>query len=277
LAIAITPGGRFGLVTLQGTSASPGHQLREINLATRSVSSPVEVGLNPESLAISPDGTTAYVAAFSSAEVTPVDLTTWPPQAETPIPLPGTSPRAIAISPNGAKAYVLDTANSAVVPINLSTRTVGAPVSLKCQAQGDPGCTPSSIVISGNGRTAYVAAAGSADVVLLELPSLTVAGVLQTGSYPDAVALSGRSLYVGNGASNTMSIFSGLAAPRTVGGVTYPFGIAVGPGASQFTDPQVSLPPKLAATNPSQVGPTSTLPSEVSSYGSAPYYGNPAP
>ena len=80
LAIAVAPGDRFALVTLQGTAARPGHWVREINLATRAVSPPVDVGLNPESLAVTPDGTTAYVAAFSSAEVTPVDLTTWPPE-----------------------------------------------------------------------------------------------------------------------------------------------------------------------------------------------------
>ena len=103
LAVAVTPDDRFALVTLQGTAAHPGRWVREINLATRAVSPSVAVGLNPESLAIAPDGTTAYVAAFGSAEVTPVDLTTWPPKALTPIPLPGTSPRAIAIAPTAGR------------------------------------------------------------------------------------------------------------------------------------------------------------------------------
>ena len=96
LAIAVVPGNRFALVTLQGTADHPGHRVVEINLTTRAVSSPVNVGLNPESLAVTPDGTTAYVAAFGSAEVTPVDLTSWPPrvprQSHSPAPRRGPSP-----------------------------------------------------------------------------------------------------------------------------------------------------------------------------------------
>jgi DNA-binding beta-propeller fold protein YncE len=229
LAIAVRPGDRFAVVTLQGTAAHPGHTVREINLATGAVSPAVDVGLNPESLAIAPDGTTAYVADFSSAEVTPVDLTTWPPQALTPIPLPGTSPRAIAISPNGQTAYVLDAANATVTPIALPGGAVGQPVNLICHKGGDPGCTPSAIVISRDGSRAYVSAAGSADVIVLSLPSLTVLRVVGTGAYPDALGLSGGWLYVANGGSNTMSIFSGLKSPQTVVGVTYPFGVAIVP------------------------------------------------
>jgi DNA-binding beta-propeller fold protein YncE len=230
LAIAITPGGKFALVTLQGTASHPGHQVVEVNLATRQVSAPVPVGLNPESLAITPDGTKAYVGALSSAEVTPVDLTTWPPTALLPIPLSGTAPRAIAVSPDGSMAYVLDAENATIIPIELATGAVGPPVNLVCHMQGDPGCTPDAIVISPDGRTAYVAAAGSGDAIILNLPSLTVAGVVQTGGYPDALGLGGHWLYVANGASNTVTAFSGLRSPWEIGGVTYPFGIAVVPG-----------------------------------------------
>lgn len=240
LAIALTPGDRFAVVTLQGTASSPGHQIREIDLATRAVSAPVDVGLNPQSLAITPDGTTAYVADFSSAEVTPVDLTSWPPRALPPIPLPGTAPSGIAISPGGTTAYVLDAENATVIPISLPSGTVGPPLDLVCHMQGDPGCTPHAIVIAPDGRTAYVAAAGSGDVMLLNLPSLTVEGVVEVGAYPDALGLSGRWLYVANGASNDMSIFSGLRSPVTVGGVTYPYGVAVVPARTPQPGPPIA-------------------------------------
>ncbi len=152
LAIALTPDGRDAVVTLQGTASSPGHQIREIDLATGAVSAPVGVGTNPESLAITPDGTMAYVAGFSSDEITPVNLTTWPPVAETPIALPPDAfPRAIAIAPDGKRAYVLDAEHATVIPINLATDHVGTAVSLVCQAQGDPGCTPDAITISPDG------------------------------------------------------------------------------------------------------------------------------
>jgi DNA-binding beta-propeller fold protein YncE len=235
LAIAIRPGNHFAVVSIQGTAAQPGHWVREINLATRAVSTRVNVGINPESLAITPDGTTAYVASLSSAEVTPVDLTTWPPRALTPIQLPGTAPRAIAISPNGQTAYVLDASHATIIPIALPSGSVGQPVNLVCHMEGDPGCTPSAIVISPDGLRAYVSAAGSGDVIQLSLPSLTVVRVLAAGGYPDALSLSGRWLYIANGASDTMSIFSGHKSSTTVGGVTYPFGVAVVPAPGSAT------------------------------------------
>lgn len=257
LAIALAPGDRFAVVTLQGTASHPGHQMREINLATRAVSAPVNVGLNPESIAVTPDGTKAYVAAFGSAQVTPVDLTTRPPRALAPIRLPGTAPRAIAISPDGRHADVLDAENATITPISLPSDKVGTPASLVCHMAGDPGCTPSAIVVSPDGRTAYIAAAGSADVIMVSLPSLSVAGVVETGAYPDALGQSGQWLYVANGESNTITAFSGLGSPRTIGGVTYPFGVAVVPGGGSTTyQTKGTISPSVEA--PAVRGPSET-------------------
>jgi DNA-binding beta-propeller fold protein YncE len=256
LAIALTPDDKFAVVTLQGTAADPGHQIQEINLSTRAVSAPVDVGTNPQSLAISPDGRTAYVAALSSAEVTPVDLTSWPPVALPAIVLPGTAPSGIAISPNGRNAYVLDAENATVIPISLPSDTVGPPLDLVCTKSGDPGCTPHDIVISHSGHKAYVAAAGSADVVVLKLPSLSVTGTLPVGAYPDALGLSRRWLYVGDAASNAMTIFTGSKHSQTVGGVTYPYGIAIAPAGpsadlAPVANPQPP-PSQIAAQSPSE-------------------------
>lgn len=60
-----------------------------------------------------------------------------------------------------------------------------APIQSGVPGPGHPGCTPDTITILPNGKTAYVAAAGSAGVMLLHLPSLAIAGVVQTGAYPD--------------------------------------------------------------------------------------------
>jgi len=228
--MAIAVDSQVAVVTLEGTPAHPGHQVVVIDLASRKVSAPIEVGLNPESLAISSDGKTAYVAAFGSAEVTPVNLATSPPQEESPIPLPGTSPRAIAISKNGATAYVLDTTNSTVIPISLVSRSVGAAVPLHCSKMGDPGCTPTAITIGQNGKDAYVAAAGSADVLELSIPSLSVVRVLPTGGYPDALGLVPGWLFVANGASNNLTVVH--HGTHSVSPFSYPFGVAVVSGAA---------------------------------------------
>ncbi|MBV8463714.1 MAG: YncE family protein [Acidimicrobiales bacterium] len=279
LAIAIPPQGKFAVVTLQGTGAQPGHQAVEINLRSRAVSPPVEVGTNPQSLAITPDGQTAWVASLSSAEITPVSLT-WPPRAGTPIPLPGTAPDAIAISPDGRTAYVADAEGATLIPVDLATGTAGTPLDLVCHAAGDPGCTPHAVVLSPNGRTADVAAAGSGDVMVVRLPALTVARVLPAGGYPDALGLSGRWLFVADGASNTMTVYTGLRSSKTVGGVTYPFGVAVVPGsasgAGSVAAPAAPAAPAASAATghaglaPGGIG-TAPVPAPP-----APFYGAPA-
>jgi DNA-binding beta-propeller fold protein YncE len=169
---------------------------------------------------------------------------------------------------------VLDAEHATVIPINLATEHVGSAVNLVCQMQGDPGCTPDAITISPNGVTAYVAAAGSSDVLVLNLPSLSVAAVAQTGGYPDGLGLSGRWLYVADGASNTMSVFSGLRSPRTVGGVTYPFGVAVLPG----TDKSASGANSPALEPPlSPVGGGVGQPASPALSHEGPFYGFPMP
>jgi DNA-binding beta-propeller fold protein YncE len=230
MAIAVTPDGKYAVVTLQGTPAVPGHQAVRITLSTGAVSPPVEVGANPESLAISPDSRMAYVAAFSAAKVTPVDLTVTPPKARPPIHLPSTSPRGIAVSPDGTKAYVTDAANATVIPISLITKTAGTPVDLVCHMYGDPGCTPSSIAITASGHAAWIAASGSDDLIELALPSLRKVKVLPTGGYPDALALARGWLYCANGASNDVSIFRATAPLATTPAGPYPIGVAIDPG-----------------------------------------------
>ena len=57
----------------------------------------------PEGVAITPNGTTAYVTNFGDGTVTPIDTAT--NTAGTPIAA-GAHPYGIAITPNGATAYV---------------------------------------------------------------------------------------------------------------------------------------------------------------------------
>jgi YVTN family beta-propeller protein len=111
----------------------------------------VELG-DEESLAVAPNGNTAYVV-FSAAGgdavqqqedrgharppqaltpgsgVLPIDLTTNPPTPGDPVGF-GTAAVNMQISPNGNTGYVSDIAESAVYPLNLSTSpiTVGTPV-----------------------------------------------------------------------------------------------------------------------------------------------------
>ena len=70
-----------------------------IDTATNSVTSNVAVGSQPEGIAITPDGKTAYVANSGANTVTPIDVA--PGKADTPIVV-GSTPTAIALTPSGA-------------------------------------------------------------------------------------------------------------------------------------------------------------------------------
>jgi YVTN family beta-propeller protein len=230
LGVAIAPNGKTAVVTLQGPAGTTGDQVVVVNLATDKVVATLVVGKNPEAVAITPNGSTAYVADLSSAEITPVNLTTSPPTVGSPIALPAGSapaaPRAIAISPNGATAYVLDGENNAVIPVTLATRKVGAPLVLACSSSKDEGCAPSAIAIDPSGTDAYVAAAGSGDVVEVSLASMTVAKILEADAYPDAVALYKGDVFVANGESDTLTTDAGSKTTE-LPGFEYPYGVAV--------------------------------------------------
>ncbi|HLX78183.1 MAG TPA: PKD domain-containing protein, partial [Acidimicrobiales bacterium] len=83
------------------------------------------VGNNPEGIAITPDGGTAYVSNDGSSTVTPIDLAT--NTAGTAIPVGG-APVGLAVTPDGRTAYVAIPSNNTVVPINTSTNTAGVAI-----------------------------------------------------------------------------------------------------------------------------------------------------
>src|SRR5947208_3548711 len=74
-----------------------------IDVATNTAGTPINVGVNPVRVAITPDGATAYVANRGSGTVTPIDVATNTPG--TPINV-GAEAYDVAITPDGATAYV---------------------------------------------------------------------------------------------------------------------------------------------------------------------------
>ena len=110
---------------------------------------PITVGTHPSAIAITPDGTTAYVTNYGSDNVTEIDTST---NAAAPsaswIPV-GSEPNAIAISPDGTTAYVANAGDGTITKIALATNTVqGQPIKV--------GGDPTGIAISPNGTVAYV-------------------------------------------------------------------------------------------------------------------------
>lgn len=125
-----------------------------IDLATNTPGKPIDVSGWPVDIAVTPDGTTAYVACGPGAAtvqaLTPIDLTTSTPGK--PINL-ASPPDAVAIAPDGKTAYVINGFPSRTITrVDLVTSTAGKPVTLY-----DP---PEAIAMAPDGKTAYVATAG---------------------------------------------------------------------------------------------------------------------
>ena len=121
-----------------------------IDTATNTVVATVPVGTNPYGIAITPDGTRAYVAnsgAIDYNAVSVIDTATNTVIAHIPA---GETPTGIAITPDGTRAYVTDYQQGGVSVIDTASNTVVAGVFLQ-------GSRPKSVVIAPDGTQAYVA------------------------------------------------------------------------------------------------------------------------
>jgi YVTN family beta-propeller protein len=79
----------------------------------------------PNSIAITPSGTTAFVSDYGLNTVTPVNLATR--TAGTPIKV-GSFPYQVAITPDGSTAYVTNNSSNSVTPINTATQAAGGEI-----------------------------------------------------------------------------------------------------------------------------------------------------
>lgn len=110
------------------------------------VSLPVKVGGQATSIAFTPDGKAAYVAAGNEVDVIEVG------SVVKKIPL-GSAATGVAVSPDGSRVYVTSAAGNTVNTISTATNEiVGTPIVVS----GEPG----EISLTASGTTAYVATTG---------------------------------------------------------------------------------------------------------------------
>ena len=173
-----------------------GGTVTPIGLTTRKAGTPITVGANPEAIAVTPDGRTAYVANYGSGSVTPIDTATR--KAGPPITV-GANPEAIAVTPDGRTAYVADFGSGSVTPIDTATGQAGPPITV--------GTNPRAVAITPDGRTVYVLDWGSAAVTPISTATNRAGRPIPVGSYPFAVAIApnGKTAYVASYGSDTLT------------------------------------------------------------------------
>lgn len=204
----------------------------------------IDVGVNPDALAITPDGHYAYVVNNNNYNIANQDTVSVldlknNTLKETIYDSSFVEPFRIAISPNGKRAYVANSDSTTLSIISTKHNKVIGVI------DGFDG--PSGIVITSDGNFAYVNNYGSSQgvgsghgntVSVVNLEFNVIVGTIPVGLAPAALAISpnGNFVYVinyvdGNPFTGTMSIINTKTNTviDTVSGFFGPFGIAVTP------------------------------------------------
>ncbi len=172
-----------------------------INTATNSVITNIPVGTSPGGIVFSLDGVFAYVANFSSANVSVIATATNTVVATIPV---GTSPTELEITPDGSQIYVVNQGNNTVSVINTATNTVVATVT-------GVGSVAVGIDISPDGTFAYVSNAGPNTVSVINTATNTVVATGgPTGNDPFGLAVTpdGAFVYTANRLGGNVTVIN---------------------------------------------------------------------
>jgi YVTN family beta-propeller protein len=198
--IAITPDGRWAYVVDGGVSES----VTPVNLVTKTVGTPIDVGPLPVGITLTPDGRFALVAidGGSANTVAEVNLSSNTVQRTF---LVGQDPYSIAVTPDGSRAYVTNAGSESVTPINLTSGQVGAPIAV--------GRTPEGIAVMPDGQSAFVVNAGANypgpnTVSRLDLSSNAVTATVPVGPFSSQITIpgDGTTAYVTSGTGTVTPI-----------------------------------------------------------------------
>jgi YVTN family beta-propeller protein len=193
----------------------------------------VPVGQDPEAVAVTPDGSQAWVADTGPQTGTPSlgaisVVSTATDKVTSTVSLPRTDPRAIAFSPSGSVAYVTTGAGLYVI----STATVKVTGFV-------PGLgNPEGVAVSPDGKTVYVTNTAKNLVDVISAASNRVTTAIPVGQLPWQLAVSanGSTVYVADGDSNAVSVIDAASGKvrDTIADAGDPVSVALTPDGSEL-------------------------------------------
>jgi YVTN family beta-propeller protein/autotransporter-associated beta strand protein len=203
------PAGTNLVVSPDGKTAyiSVANGLDVISTATNTVTSTIPLGSGafPFGVAVSPDGSTVYVAEGGKNNVAVINTTT---NAVATIAV-GDRPTSVAVSPDGKTIYVTNANSSTVSVINTATNAVTA--TIPTPASGNS----LSIIVSPDGKTVYVMG-GSGTISVVNAATDTVTSTIATGGSRVAISPDGTTLYsAGNDYLASIDIATSTVTPIT--------------------------------------------------------------
>lgn len=266
--VAITPDGRFAYVTNEGEGT-----VSVIDTASKAVVGTIPlpapcctllpVDLKPRGIAISPDGSRAYVSSSGADIVFVIDTAT---RSVTGAPIAvGKEPDGISVSPDGSRAFVANSGDGTISVIDTATNAVAAaPVAV--------GTEPKQIAIGPRGGRGFVTNRGSNYVTVFNPANGQAIGApIVVGAQPSGIAIgpNGAFAYAAGFGDGTLTpISTSTSAPgAAIGGFNGPEGVAVNPAGTQgyvVNSGGGSVTAFSTATNaPSALVPVGSAPSGV--------------
>ncbi len=227
--------------------------------------------IDPIGIAVSPDGSIAYVSNLLANQVTVFDTRTTNLIGFIPT---GIRPVGIAVTPDGSRLYIANQGDNltgtTVTAVDTTTNSVINTITV------DEG--PTSLVISPDGQRVYVANQTTNDVsVISTATNQVITSSIPVGRDPLAVQVSpdGSRLYVANGVDATISVidrasFSTIGQPIAVSAT--PRFIAITPdGAHAYvsheTDADPTSPSVMEVISTASNSVTATIPFPSSTFG----------
>jgi YVTN family beta-propeller protein len=169
-----------------------------IDAATNTVAATIPVGAGPAGIAVSPDGSRAYVANYTSKNVSVINTAT-----NTVIATVTASynPNGIVVSPDGKRVYVSDDYSYMSV-IDATNNTLITNQVVLSESAG--------IAISPDGKIVYVLEVNNNTVLGINSADYSIVSSVTVGGKPTGIAISadGNRLYVTNAASGSVSVIS---------------------------------------------------------------------
>jgi YVTN family beta-propeller protein len=222
--IAASPGGAR-VYTANECAGCSTNTVSVIDTGTDRVTGSVPLGdTGADAIAVTPDGTRAYVANPGPGSVSVINTSTNKVEATVPVP----NATAIAISPSGTVAYVTEFSGNALATINIPSNSLGPTVPV--------GTHPSAVAVSPDGTRVYVANQGSDDVSVIDTRTDKVVATFTAGKFPQGIAVTpnGSTLYVANfGANNVWAVDAATGKREAViPAGTWPWAVAVDPNGA---------------------------------------------
>ncbi len=206
---------------------SVANRLAVVDLAGGTVTQQINVGIAPWDVALSPDGTKAFVSDWggrppisgdltapsagtqvvidsrgvaSSGAVSFVNLTTATEIAKVAV---GLHPSDLELSPDGAVLYVANANSDTVSVLDTQTRALKETILVRPDPSFPYGSAANGLALSKDGKTLFVASGGNNSVAVVELPNAQhtnslLRGFLPADWYPGAVVAGSNHLFVVN-------------------------------------------------------------------------------